>query len=85
MSRFADHTHQGDTGPGNFLYGDGRVKAILDFELAHWGDPMDDIAWLSWRHPHMPWDESELQVADVAPDGTISNARRAAGGPRLTW
>lgn len=40
---------QGDTGPGNFLYEAGRVTAVLDWELAHWGDPMDDIAWLSLR------------------------------------
>ena len=40
---------QGDTGPGNFLYRDGRVTGIIDWELAHLGDPMDDIAWLSWR------------------------------------
>jgi aminoglycoside phosphotransferase (APT) family kinase protein len=40
---------QGDTGPGNFLYRGSRVSAVLDWELAHWGDPMDDIAWLSLR------------------------------------
>jgi aminoglycoside phosphotransferase len=40
---------QGDTGPGNFLYKDGRVTGVIDWELAHLGDPMDDIAWLSWR------------------------------------
>jgi aminoglycoside phosphotransferase (APT) family kinase protein len=40
---------QGDTGPGNFLYAEGRVTGIVDWELAHLGDPMDDIAWLSWR------------------------------------
>jgi aminoglycoside phosphotransferase (APT) family kinase protein len=40
---------QGDTGPGNFMYADGKVSAIVDWELAHLGDPMDDIAWLSWR------------------------------------
>jgi aminoglycoside phosphotransferase (APT) family kinase protein len=40
---------QGDTGPGNFLYADGRVTAVVDWELAHLGDPMDDIAWLSLR------------------------------------
>jgi aminoglycoside phosphotransferase len=40
---------QGDTGPGNFLYQDGKVTGIIDWELAHLGDPMDDIAWLSWR------------------------------------
>lgn len=40
---------QGDTGPGNFLYLDGKVTGVIDWELAHLGDPMDDIAWLSWR------------------------------------
>jgi aminoglycoside phosphotransferase (APT) family kinase protein len=40
---------QGDTGPGNFLYRDGRVSAVVDWELCHFGDPMDDIAWLSLR------------------------------------
>jgi len=40
---------QGDTGPGNFMYENGRVTAVLDWELAHLGDPMDDLAWLSWR------------------------------------
>lgn len=40
---------QGDTGPGNLMYLDGKVSAIIDWELAHIGDPMDDIAWLSWR------------------------------------
>jgi aminoglycoside phosphotransferase (APT) family kinase protein len=40
---------QGDTGPGNFLYEGSRVTAVVDWELSHWGDPMDDIAWLSLR------------------------------------
>jgi len=40
---------QGDTGPGNFMYENGRVTAVVDWELSHYGDPMDDIAWLSLR------------------------------------
>ncbi len=40
---------QGDTGPGNFLYKGDQVSGVVDWELAHLGDPMDDIAWLSWR------------------------------------
>lgn len=40
---------QGDTGPGNFMYENGEVTAIVDWELAHYGDPMEDIAWLSLR------------------------------------
>ena len=40
---------QGDTGPGNFMYENGHVTAVVDWELSHFGDPMDDIAWLSLR------------------------------------
>lgn len=35
----------GDTGTGNFLFENGRVTAVLDWEFAHFGDPMDDLAW----------------------------------------
>jgi Phosphotransferase enzyme family len=45
---------QGDTGPGNFMYRGGRVVAVVDWELAHFGDPMDDIAWLSLRATQEP-------------------------------
>ena len=31
---------------GNFLYDtDGNVRAILDWEMAHLGDPLEDLAW----------------------------------------
>ncbi|HEX9684122.1 MAG TPA: phosphotransferase family protein [Acidimicrobiales bacterium] len=39
----------GDLGPGNFLHEEGRVTGLLDWEFAHLGDPMDDLAWLSIR------------------------------------
>jgi aminoglycoside phosphotransferase (APT) family kinase protein len=45
---------QGDTGPGNFMYRDGHVVAVVDWELAHLGDPMDDIAWLTLRCTQTP-------------------------------
>jgi dipeptidyl aminopeptidase/acylaminoacyl peptidase len=38
-------------------------------------------AWLAWDHPRMPWDGTELIVADVAPEGTFRDARTVAGGP----
>jgi len=40
---------QGDTGPGNFVALDGHVTGIVDWEFAHLGDPMDDLAWLEMR------------------------------------
>jgi dipeptidyl aminopeptidase/acylaminoacyl peptidase len=39
------------------------------------------LAWLTWDHPRMPWDGSELWVADLRADGALSGARRIAGGP----
>jgi dipeptidyl aminopeptidase/acylaminoacyl peptidase len=38
------------------------------------------LAWLCWRHPNMPWDGTELWVADVDASGALSNERRIAGG-----
>ena len=38
------------------------------------------LAWIAWDHPHMPWDTTELWVADINHDGTLDNARRVAGG-----
>lgn len=38
------------------------------------------LAWLSWRHPHMPWDETELWVAEVSETGELRSARPMAGG-----
>jgi len=45
---------QGDTGPGNFLHDGQRVTAFLDFELAHLGDPMEDLAWVATRNAQEP-------------------------------
>jgi dipeptidyl aminopeptidase/acylaminoacyl peptidase len=38
------------------------------------------LAWLSWNHPRMPWQGSELWLADVGSDGALANARLVAGG-----
>ncbi len=40
---------QGDTGPGNFMYADGDVVAVMDWEMAHWGDLHDDFGWICVR------------------------------------
>jgi dipeptidyl aminopeptidase/acylaminoacyl peptidase len=38
------------------------------------------LSWLAWNHPQMPWDGTELWVADVAADGAIVQPRRVTGG-----
>lgn len=48
----------GDFRIGNFLVADGRITAILDWELVSLGDPVEDLGWIclqAWRGrtPHM--------------------------------
>lgn len=38
------------------------------------------LAWVSWNAPLMPWDGSRLWVADIAPDGNLTDVRLVAGG-----
>ena len=39
------------------------------------------LAWLSWNHPRMPWEGTELWLAAIADDGSLTHARCVAGGP----
>ncbi len=39
------------------------------------------LAWLTWEHPRMPWDGTELWVAHIGPDGTLGDVACVAGGP----
>lgn len=57
---------QGDTGPGNLLHDGRRVTALLDFELAHLGDPMEDLAWVGTRNAQEPVPDFDHFVARYA-------------------
>src|SRR5262249_19879498 len=42
----------GDFRNGNFVVGPDGIRAVLDWELAHLGDPIEDLGWLlvkTWR------------------------------------
>lgn len=62
----------GDAGPGNFLFDDGHLTALIDWELAHPGDPMEDIAWFSMR-----------SVMEPVPDfiGNVRHYEKVTGKP----
>jgi dipeptidyl aminopeptidase/acylaminoacyl peptidase len=39
------------------------------------------LAWLSWNHPNLPWDGTELWAGEIGEDGSMSSLLRVAGGP----
>ncbi|HEV8653407.1 MAG TPA: prolyl oligopeptidase family serine peptidase [Actinomycetes bacterium] len=39
------------------------------------------LAWVTWDRPSMPWDGTDLWVADLTADGRLGPARHVAGGP----
>jgi dipeptidyl aminopeptidase/acylaminoacyl peptidase len=38
------------------------------------------LAWITWDHPRMPFDGTELHVAHLLPDGTLADDHMVAGG-----
>ena len=38
------------------------------------------LAWLTWNHPNMPWNGTELWVARIEADGSLGRAECLAGG-----
>lgn len=47
----------GDYKPGNILLCNGRISALLDWELSHLGDPLEDLGWVT-----NPYRSSEHQI-----------------------
>ena len=47
----------------------------------------DGVAWLTWGHPNMPWDESELMSGSLSPysdELAITTAAHLAGGDNVS-
>jgi aminoglycoside phosphotransferase (APT) family kinase protein len=70
----------GDIGPGNFMIDDGVVTAMLDWEMAHVGDPVEDLAWMWMRGAHTDFGDPAVRFAEYA---TASG--RPIDEERLAW
>ncbi|GAC1533104.1 MAG: S9 family peptidase [Acidimicrobiales bacterium] len=64
--------------------GNAEIRVLAsghDFFSAPRLDPTGKrLAWLSWDHPDMPWDATQLWVASFFLDGAIGEPRLVAGG-----
>jgi aminoglycoside phosphotransferase (APT) family kinase protein len=72
----------GDFRLGNLIVNENGLGAVLDWELAHIGDPREDIAWLcvnSWRFGH-----TEKRVGGFGDLPEMLDAYSAAGGAKFT-
>ncbi len=61
-----------DMGPGNFMYRGGRVTAVLDWEVAHWGDAMEDLAAIAVRDMATPVGHLPTRYAEYAAASSAS-------------
>ncbi|WP_346774435.1 phosphotransferase family protein [Hyphomonas sp.] len=71
----------GDFRLGNLMVSEQGLASVLDWELAHIGDPREDIAWLcvnSWRFGH-----SDKRVGGFGDLPDLLEAYAAAGGPEM--
>jgi aminoglycoside phosphotransferase (APT) family kinase protein len=68
----------GDFRIGNVIFGPDGVRAVLDWELAHIGDPMEDLGWIcvrSWR-----FGNDALPVGGIGTRDELFRAYEQAGG-----
>lgn len=70
----------GDVGPGNFMVADGRVTALLDWEVAHVGDPHEDLAWMWMRGAHSEFGDPLVRLAEYE-----AASGRSLDPTRLRW
>jgi len=77
----------GDFRLGNLLVGPDGLQAVLDWELAHLGDPLEDLGWLCaepWRFGSAPAVGGFGTVEDLV-DAYGEASGRAVGAEELDW
>ena len=78
----------GDLRSGNILAADGRLLAILDWEMAHIGDPMEDLAWAAdplWAHGDGQLIGAMLPLAEAIAAWEAASARAFDHGAWAWW
>lgn len=71
----------GDFRTGNFLVDGAGLAGIIDWELASWGDPMEDLAWFCikfWRYGY--W---QREAGGLAPRACLHRGYERASGRRI--
>lgn len=71
----------GDYRVGNVIVGPQGVRAVLDWELAHIGDPMEDLGWLcvrAWR-----FGNDDRPVGGLGSRAQLFAAYEAGGGVHI--
>lgn len=71
----------GDFRPANVLVEGGEISALLDWELAHFGDPVDDLGWYTcsiYRAEHFPpgWTIPDFLARYAAGGGIVAEPER---------
>ncbi len=68
----------GDYRSGNFLYdAEGHIRAILDWEMWHLGDPLEDLAWT--LNPLWSWPNVALAGRLLPRDEAVAVWEKASG------
>ena len=67
----------GDYRNGNFLFLEDRITGILDWEMAHIGEPLEDLAWA--LSPIWSWQDQEKPAYLIARQEALSIWEKASG------
>ena len=67
----------GDYRNGNFLFLEDRITGILDWEMAHIGEPLEDLAWA--LSPIWSWQDKEKPAYLIARQEALSIWEKASG------
>ncbi|MGH9094383.1 MAG: phosphotransferase family protein [Acidimicrobiales bacterium] len=71
----------GDFRNGNLIVGSEGIRAVLDWEVVHWGDPAEDLGWMcvkAWRFGASP------PVGGFGPYEQLLDGYASGGAPAVS-